>query len=206
MTSENFVESWSLAIWVGSESMKAPSDGEARQCRREFQIMTWTVAVNHAAVTTPILYASSVLSNASGQAGNAVLYGTTLICSLFFSTLIFGMLGAKRGLSISMGLYSVYVLLFALAASMCDERHASNGSCIKGSQYQLHVNLLGLRAWFPCLFHAFLILVSMPFSCLFDPFWQLPGAFVGGIGAGILWTCQGTFFSSVCERVAAVPS
>ena len=130
--------------------------------------------MNHAAVTTPILYASSVLSNASGQAGNAVLYGTTLICSLFFSTLIFGMLGAKRGLSVSMGLYSVYVLLFALAASMCDERHASNGSCIKGSQYQLHVSLAG--------------------------------AFVGGIGAGILWTCQGTFFSSVCERVAAVPS
>lgn len=24
----------------------------------------------------------------------------------------------------------------------------------------------------------------------------------GGTGAGLLWTCQGAFFSSICERVA----
>lgn len=143
---------------------------EARFCRQEFNIMSWTVAINHATVTTPILYASSVLTNANGQAGNAMLYGSTLICSLFFSTLIFGAVGSKKGLTLSMGLYSVYVLLFAVAAQLCDQRHESNGACIVGNAYQLPVNLAG--------------------------------ALIGGIGAGILWTCQGAFFTSCCQRVA----
>lgn len=29
-----------------------------------------------------------------------------------------------------------------------------------------------------------------------------PGALVGGIGAGVLWTSQGAFFTSCCQRVA----
>eukprot|EP00438_Fugacium_kawagutii_P032097 Skav202518 [mRNA] locus=scaffold1359:322200:329883:- [translate_table: standard] len=62
-----------------------------------FATVKIAVAINHATVTTPILYASSVLTNANGQAGNAMLYGSTLICSLFFSTLIFGAVGSKRG-------------------------------------------------------------------------------------------------------------
>jgi len=143
---------------------------EARFCRQEFAIMSWTVAINHATVTTPILYASSVLTNASGQAGNAMLYGSTLICSLFFSTWIFNVLGSKKGLTLSMALYSVYVFLFAIAADMCDQKHESNGSCVKGNVYQLPLNLLG--------------------------------ALVGGIGAGVLWTSQGAFFTSCCQRVA----
>lgn len=146
-----------------------PSPQESKLCRREFAIMSWTLAVNHATVTTPILYASSVLTNANGQAGNAMLYGATLVCSLFFATLIFGVLGSKQGLSLSMGLYCVYVFLFATAASMCDVKDAK-GSCIQGSPYQLLVNL--------------------------------GGAFVGGIGAGVLWTCQGAFFSAICARIA----
>lgn len=141
---------------------------ESKRCRREFSVMSWTLAINHATVTTPILFASSVLTNSNGQAGNAMLYGATLICSLFFSTLIFGVLGSKKGLSLSMGLYCVYVGLFATAALMCEEK--VDGSCVKSNSYQLIINLAG--------------------------------AFVGGIGAGILWTCQGAFFSSICERVA----
>eukprot|EP00438_Fugacium_kawagutii_P032096 Skav202517 [mRNA] locus=scaffold1359:317615:321919:- [translate_table: standard] len=42
-----------------------------------------------------------------------------------------------------MGLYSVYVLLFAVAAGMCDHFHETNGSCMEGSAYQLPVNLAG---------------------------------------------------------------
>ncbi|CAE7544317.1 Unc93a [Symbiodinium natans] len=143
---------------------------EARMCRREFSVMSWTFAINHATVTTPILYASSVLTNSTGQAGNAMLYGATLVCSLFFSAVVFSLIGAKKGLSLSMGLYAVYVGLFALAASMCAEKNAKTGSCMEGEQTQLPTMLLG--------------------------------SLIGGIGAGILWTCQGAFFSSVCERVA----
>ncbi|CAJ1453660.1 unnamed protein product [Effrenium voratum] len=146
-------------------------ESESKLCRREFAVMTWAFAINHATVTTPILYASSVLTNESGQAGNAMLYGATLVCSLFFSTAVFGILGAKKGLSLAMGLYAVYVALFAAAASMCEELDPKNGSCLVGMPHQLPTNLLG--------------------------------AFIGGIGAGILWTCQGAFFSSICDRVAA---
>ncbi|CAE7271012.1 Vwa8 [Symbiodinium sp. KB8] len=159
---------------VGPETHLAaaliPDVEEARLCRREFAVMSWTFAINHATVTTPILYASSVLTNSAGQAGNAMLYGATLVCSLFFSALVFSLIGAKKGLSLSMGLYAVYVGLFATAASMCAEKDAKTGSCIEGMDLQLPTMLLG--------------------------------ALIGGIGAGILWTCQGAFFSSVCERVA----
>ena len=48
------------------------------------------------------------------------------------------------GLTLSMGLYSVYVLLFAVAAQLCDQRHESNGACIVGNAYQLPVNLAGV--------------------------------------------------------------
>ncbi|CAE7213219.1 Unc93a [Symbiodinium pilosum] len=147
-----------------------PNVEEAKLCRREFSVMSWTFAINHATVTTPILYASSVLTNSTGQAGNAMLYGATLVCSLFLSTLVFSLIGSKKGLSLSMGLYAVYVGLFATAASMCAEKNAKNGSCIEGTSLQLPTMLLG--------------------------------SLIGGIGAGVLWTCQGAFFSSVCERVA----
>ena len=35
------------------------------------------------------------------------LYGATLVCSLFFSALVFSLIGAKKGLSLSMGLSPV---------------------------------------------------------------------------------------------------
>ena len=28
------------------------------------------------------------------------------------------------------------------------------------------------------------------------------GALIGGVGAGVLWTCQGAFFTTCCQRVA----
>lgn len=52
-------------------------------------------------------------------------------------------LGDGTGLTLSMGLYSVYVLLFAVAAQLCDRRNESNGACVVGNTYQLPVNLAG---------------------------------------------------------------
>ena len=91
-------------------------------------------------------YASSVLTNSAGQAGNAMpvaqeprvaciaslgcslpvvhllqprLYGATLVCSLFFSALVFSLIGAKKGLSLSMGLSLVHKdRLVALAGTI----------------------------------------------------------------------------------------
>lgn len=110
-------------------------------CERAFYAMCWGVGINHACVTTPILYASSVLTNTAGQAGNAMLYGATLVCSLFLSSVLFAQLGPKRGLSLAMLMYTVYVLLFAVAATTCEKR--VNGACVEASSLQMPINLLG---------------------------------------------------------------
>lgn len=131
--------------------------------------MSLAVGLNHATVTTPILYAASVLTSSNGNASNAVLYITTLICSLFFSNLLYARLGSKNGLALSMLLYTCYVALFAVSAQMCVQM-SDSGTCLKATPSQ------GMLA------------------CL--------GAFIGGIGAGLLWTCQGAFYSLICEKLA----
>lgn len=155
----------------GADAPLLPKDPNEmiQLCRREFTLMTWTFGINHATVTTPIIYASSVLTDSTGQYSNAVLYLSTLVCSLFFATPVFVLLGARKGLALAMGLYSIYVLFFAVSSSMCAEL-SQQGVCEAGKSGQLPTVLLG--------------------------------AVIGGLGAGVLWTCQGAFFASVCERLA----
>jgi len=135
--------------------------------------MSIAFGLNHAAVTTPIIYSSSVLTSDIGNAGNAVLYGTTLICSLFLANLGYAVCGPKRGLVISMLCYTIYVALFAFSASQCDVHDGSNG-CKEAGPLQA------------------------PLVCL--------GAVIGGLGAGLLWTCQGAFYAMVCEKLAVAES
>eukprot|EP00747_Dinoflagellata_sp_TGD_P024609 gnl/TRDRNA2_/TRDRNA2_130672_c1_seq1.p1 gnl/TRDRNA2_/TRDRNA2_130672_c1~~gnl/TRDRNA2_/TRDRNA2_130672_c1_seq1.p1 ORF type:complete len:463 (-),score=82.77 gnl/TRDRNA2_/TRDRNA2_130672_c1_seq1:81-1427(-) len=146
-----------------------PDPRDARLYRREFLLMSATFGLNHATVTTPIIFASTVLTNSAGQGGNAMLYGATLVFSLFFANPVFSILGPKRSLSISMFLYAVYVCVFAVSSAFCAE-WSVKGACLEGEPLQLPI--------------------------------VLAGAFVGGCGAGLLWTAQGAFFASVCERVA----
>jgi MFS family permease len=114
----------------------------ARMYRGEFLIMSVAFGVNHATVTTPILYASSVLTSSAGLSSNAVLYGTTMIVALLFSNPLFSILGSKGGLSISMVLYAVYVFLFAVAADACMQTDA-NGVCMTGSTVQFPAAVIG---------------------------------------------------------------
>jgi MFS family permease len=142
---------------------------EARRCRASFHVLSFSFGLNHATVTTPINYATSILVAKNGNLGNAMLYFATLVCSLFFSASLFSILGSKVGLVISMGAYAAYVGLFALSASFCTEY--AEGTCHEAGPAQLQLVLLGSA--------------------------------IGGIGAGLLWTCQGAFFAAACERIAA---
>mmetsp|Transcript_23478 Transcript_23478/g.41284 ORF Transcript_23478/g.41284 Transcript_23478/m.41284 type:complete len:443 (-) Transcript_23478:4-1332(-) len=146
---------------------------EARLYRREFHVMCIAFSLNHAAVTTPIIYASSVLTEEIGNASNAVLYGVCLLSSLFISNLFYAVLGPKRGLLTSMVLYALYLGLFAAAVSQC-ARWDSHDKCVSAKALQAPVVYLG--------------------------------AVFGGMGAGLLWTCQGAFYALVCERLAAAES
>jgi len=142
---------------------------EAEFCRRQFVIMSVAFGINHATVTTPIIYASSVLTNQAGQASDAVIYGSCLLTSLFLSTLVFGLVGSKKGLAASMFSYAVYAFLFAMATNRC-KSYSTNHTCEQGDPLQMPLALLG--------------------------------AGVGGMGAGVLWTCQGAVFATACQRIA----
>lgn len=140
-----------------------------RNYRRELVVMSLAFGANHATVTTPLIYAASVLTNRAGQFSDATLYGLCLVSSLFVSQVVNGLIGCKRGIELSMLSYAIYVFLFAVSASECVE-YAADNTCIEGAPLQMPLALLG--------------------------------ATVGGLGAGVLWTCQGVFFSSICELVA----
>jgi len=157
-----------LAPEAGLHPETGPST--TRRYRREFYIMSVAFSLNHATVTTPILYASSVLTQSIGNSSNAVLYGATLLCSLFLANIAYAVCGPKRGLTLAMFCYMIYVGFFALSTSECAKHDAINGKCIEAESLQL------------------------PIACI--------GALIGGMGAGILWTCQGAFYSLVCEEVA----
>lgn len=154
-------------------SERTDADAAASRYRREFYIMAIAFGLNHATVTTPLQFATSVLTQQVGYASNLSLYAATLVCSLFFANIIFSRLGAKTGLSIAMLLYTVYAGSFGFAIFLCPNKSA-NGTCIEGSAT--------------------------------DAMWVVAvlGALVGGVGAGLLWTCQGAFYALVCEKIAVL--
>jgi len=149
------------------------ASAEAKRYRSEFWIMAVAFGCNHATVTTPLQFATSVLTKQVGYASNLSLYFGTFLCSLFFANVMFAKLGSKNGLSLAMSLYTVYSGTFGLAIFLCPDKTAT-GTCIEGSATG--------AMWFVAIF----------------------GGTVGGIGAGLLWTCQGAFYSLVCEKIAVL--
>lgn len=145
-----------------------PDPAEASRLKKQFYIMAFCFAINHATVTTPLQYSSSLLTTEIGNLSNSVLYGMTLICSLFFANVIYAVLGGKKGLAISMALYAVYVLCFAMAINSC--------------QKETDTTIIECNA------------DAEPLA--------IGGAVIGGFGAGLLWTCQGAFYSMVCGKLA----
>jgi MFS family permease len=117
------------------------SQASASAYKKEYLLLALTFGLNHATVTTPILFASSVLTNAAGQGANAVLYGVCLLSSLFFASPLLSILGPKRGLSLSMLLYSLYVLTFAYSASLCTQR--KDKACVAAEAAQMPIVLMG---------------------------------------------------------------
>lgn len=148
---------------------------DERPWRVAFLVMTVPFSICHATVTTPIGYASSVLQKDVGSASNGVLYGVTVVSSFALAPLINSVIGPKWGMIVAMTSYTIYVAMFAAAAISCAE-HALDA---KGNEY---CKVGGDLQWF---------LVML-------------GATIGGLGAGILWTCQGAFFAAIVEKVAAV--
>jgi len=101
--------------------------------RRSFYVMCFTFGLNHAAVTTPIAYASSLLGADLGQASNATLYVVCMMSSLFLGPLSSNMFGPKWGLCFGMFCYIIYVACFAIATSFETDSLGAWYSAIGGS-------------------------------------------------------------------------
>jgi hypothetical protein len=77
--------------------------------------MCLAFGVNHATVTTPIGYASSLLGNTIGNVCNALLYGFCMLSALFLGPIVGSFRGPKMGLLFGMSCYVIYVLCFAIS-------------------------------------------------------------------------------------------
>ncbi|CAE8733026.1 unnamed protein product [Polarella glacialis] len=133
-----------------------------------FMVMTLTFSLNHATVTTPIIYSSSVLVFSIGNYANAILYVVTMLTSLTLAPLVASTLGSKKCLLAGLCGYTIYVLCFALAAFNC-RVPGEAGGCLEAGAVQW-----GLA---------------------------LGGSAIGGLGAGVLWTGQGAFFTAIVEKI-----
>jgi len=93
------------------------------------QLLSHTFGINHATVTTPILYQTTYLGKQLGNIDNAILYLVTMFTALFLASTLNDLVGARRGLTASMLGYTVYVLLFAVALLFTsDPAHPSGTS------------------------------------------------------------------------------
>lgn len=100
---------------LNSDPADAP---RAASIRNSFYMMGICFGLNHAAVTTPVSYASALLGNDVGQASNATLYGVCMLSALFVGPLLGGTLGPKWTMLFGMVCYCAYTILFAVASSV----------------------------------------------------------------------------------------
>ena len=83
--------------------------------RGSFSWMTVWFSLNHACVTVPIVYASSVLDPHAAYTGSGLMYLVTIPTALFLAVPIVNQFGCKSALLFGMTLYVGYAFLFSLA-------------------------------------------------------------------------------------------
>jgi len=106
--------------------------------RLNWHLLSLLFSVNHGCATTPLIFATSLLTKEMGFIGSALLYVFTCLCALFLSAPVVITVGQRAGLALAMGLYSVFVGSFALAMALpegCAEQWATflTGSCLGGA-------------------------------------------------------------------------
>lgn len=102
-----------MAAIVANEHGKQDRDKNTYYTRASMLLLSNCFGINHAAVTTPIQFQTSLLGSELGNIDNMLLYLTTMVTALFLGSLLNDKLGARIGLTWTMAGYSVYVTLFA---------------------------------------------------------------------------------------------
>merc|ERR1712137_1364423 len=83
---------------------------------RNWHYMSLMFGINHACVTIPLVYATTLLDSKVGYFGNALLYIFSCVGSLFFALPVLASVGQRASIITGMLFYTVYVGLFAMAA------------------------------------------------------------------------------------------
>lgn len=95
------------------EKRQLDRDENTYYTRRSMFLLSNCFGINHAAVTTPIQFQTSLLGSELGNIDNMLLYLCTMFTALFLGSLLNDKLGARVGLTWTMAGYAIYVLLFA---------------------------------------------------------------------------------------------
>mmetsp|Transcript_153 Transcript_153/g.335 ORF Transcript_153/g.335 Transcript_153/m.335 type:complete len:428 (+) Transcript_153:119-1402(+) len=90
------------------------------QLRWNFSLYSLVYAINHGAVTAPLVLATATLDGNVGYRGDALLYVFTLISSFLLAAPVVECLDIKRASMLAMLLYTTYSAFFALALLLAD--------------------------------------------------------------------------------------
>lgn len=131
-----------MSLHTANPSIHEDQVEEAARQNKQFVIMAVLFGINHAAVTTPIIYASSYLESDIGNASNSMLYGACVLSSLFAASYTNIKLGPRLGLFMGMILYVIYAGCFTVGITVCKVKGANN-ACDRGGGLQWMVASFG---------------------------------------------------------------
>jgi len=181
-----------IQVDAPSTSLTGSARADEETYRRTFLVMCLCFGLNHAAVTTPVGYASSLLGLSVGNASNATLYGMCLLSSLFLGPLFTSSFGPKNALCLGMCCYCVYVLCFAFATGTTFQQPFDAETLAKQTDPAKMCQNPGSTDEF----------CSAVTCNAFGWTIAIGGSIIGGVGAGSMWTAQGAFFGAICESLS----
>ena len=93
----------------------SPNSTPSRDLYRNFLMMSFFFALNHACIVSCLAYSTTILGNALGGYGSGMLYIAYALTALMLAKPVVSMVGPKLGLVLGLIGYCVYVIGFLLA-------------------------------------------------------------------------------------------
>ena len=142
-----------------------------KQLHSSFLRISFLFAINHGALLSCLGLASARLGSVVASTSSSVLYMFNTGFALLGAPFIVKQSGPHRGLVMGMCMCATYVLSFWGVVVVCDNDEDDN------TQNE-----------------------SLREASICSDTISIIGSIIGGIGSAILWTAQGSFFSSLCTQ------
>lgn len=141
------------------------------QLHSSFLQISFLFAINHGALLSCLGLASARLGREVASTSSSILYVFNTGFALLGAPYIVKRSGPHNGLIVGMCMCATYVAGFWGVIAFCDKGHGALGSAENESPQEFN-------------------LCSETLSIM--------GSIIGGVGSAILWTSQGSFFTSLC--------